>query len=65
MKRYGVCPSACLIRPLQQRAAGLLLWARWAGDIDRLQHGGAAAALGRSTARCSKCGQCHVFSVRT
>ena len=33
--RLSVCP----IRPLQQRAAGLLLWARRAGDIDRLLHG--------------------------
>jgi len=34
-------------------AAGLLLWARRAGDIDRLLHGqsSAAAAL--------ECGQCH------
>jgi len=36
MKRYGVCPAVCPIRPLQQRAAGLLLWARRIGDIDRL-----------------------------
>ena len=26
------CPSVCPIRSLQQRAAGLLLWAQWAGD---------------------------------
>jgi len=31
--RPSVCPS---YRPLQRRAAGLLLWARRAGDIDRL-----------------------------
>jgi len=44
MKRYGVrpsvrlCirPSVCPICPLQQRAAGLLLWARRTGDIDQL-----------------------------
>jgi len=37
MKRYRVRPSVCPIRPLQQRAAGLLLWARWnVGDIERL-----------------------------
>jgi len=36
MKRYGVHPSVCPIRPPQQRAAGLLLWARRTGDIDRL-----------------------------
>ena len=43
MKRYGVRPfvrlSVCPIRPLRQRAAGLLLWARRVGDIDRLLHG--------------------------
>ena len=36
------CPSVCLITLiclLQQRAAGLLLWARPVGDIDRLLHG--------------------------
>jgi len=33
--RLSVCPA----RPLQQRAAGLLLWARRLGDIDRLLHG--------------------------
>jgi len=35
MKRYGISPSACLIR----HAAGLLLWARRVEDIDRLLHG--------------------------
>ena len=41
----SVCPSVCPIyRPLQQRAAGLLLWALQAGDIDRLLHGASAAA---------------------
>jgi len=29
----SVCPSC---QPLQQHAAGLLLWAQWAGHIDRL-----------------------------
>ena len=33
MKRYGVRPSAGLSR---RTAAGLLSWARRAGDIDRL-----------------------------
>jgi len=37
LKRY--CPSVCPIFPLQQRAAGLLLWARRVADIDRLLHG--------------------------
>jgi len=36
---HGVRPSVCHIRLLQQRAAGLLLWARRVGDIDRLLHG--------------------------
>jgi len=48
MKRYGVRPfvrsSVCSIRPLQQSAAGLLLWARPAADIDRLLHGAQQAA---------------------
>ena len=40
---YCVCPPVCIFHlstaaPLQQRAAGLLLGARRAGDIDR-QHG--------------------------
>ena len=39
MKLYGVRLSVCPIRQLLQRTAGLLLWARWAGDIDRLLHG--------------------------
>jgi len=43
MQRYGVCTSVCPIRPLQQRAAGLLLWAPRAGDIDRLLLGASAA----------------------
>jgi len=39
VEQYGVRPSVCPIRPLQQRAEGLLLWARRVGDIDRLLHG--------------------------
>jgi len=51
--RQGLCngtvcirPSVCLFiyRPLQQRAAGLLLWTRRPGDIDRLLHGRRSAA---------------------
>jgi len=61
MKRYGVRLSAYL---LQQRAAGLLLWARRPVDVDRLLHSCAETALGRSTACISKCGQCRAFSVR-
>jgi len=33
MKRYGVRPSVCPVRPVQER---LLLRARRVGDIDRL-----------------------------
>jgi len=59
MKQYGVRPSVrpsvCSIRPLQHRAAGLLLWARRAGVIDRLLQQRRAA---------SECRQCHVVSVR-
>jgi len=57
MKRSGVRPSVrpsvCPIRPLQQRAAGLLLWTRTISDIARLLHG---------RRRGSKCGQCHVVT---
>jgi len=38
--RLSVCP---IYRPLQQRAAGLLLWAPQAGNIDRLLHGASAS----------------------
>jgi len=49
MQRFGVRPpvrlSVCPIyRSLQQRAAGLLLCARRADDIDRLLHGRRSAA---------------------
>jgi len=40
----GVRPFARLIRPPHHAAAGLLLWARRAGDIDRLLHGRRSAA---------------------
>jgi len=33
-----------VIRPLHAAVAGLLLWARWAGDVDRLLHGCRSAA---------------------
>jgi len=56
--RLSVCPA----RPLQQRAAGLLLWARRLGDIDRLLHGRCRSSADRSTARSSRCGQRHVYS---
>jgi len=37
--RPSVRPSVCPIRPPHDAAAGLLLWARRPGDIDRLLHG--------------------------
>jgi len=36
MKRYGVRPSAGLSQRVRRTAAGLLSWARRAGDTDRL-----------------------------
>jgi len=36
----------CPICPLQQRAAGLLLWARWVGDIDRVLHDRHRSSMG-------------------
>jgi len=39
--RPSVCPIVC---PLHSAAAGLLLWAQRAGDIDRLLHGRRSAA---------------------
>jgi len=53
MKRYGtvsVCLSVCPTRRLQQRAAGLLLWARRVGDIDRLLHGLRGSSTGQQHA---------------
>jgi len=35
MEWYGVCPSGWL----QYHVVGLLLWAQWVVDIDRLLHG--------------------------
>jgi len=43
-------------RTLQQHAAGLLLWARRVGNIDRLLLGWRRRSTGRSTARSSKRG---------
>jgi len=51
-------PSVFAILPPHSDAAGLLLWARPLGDIDRLLHGR------RSTAAACECGQGHVVSVR-
>ena len=58
--RQSVCPIS---RTQQRRAAGLLLSAVRAKDIDRQRRApgsSSAAARGRSTALSSKCGQCHV-----
>jgi len=60
----SVRPSVCPIRSLQQLAAGLLLWARQVGDIDRLMHGRRRSRTGRSATRGTICGQCHVYSRR-
>jgi len=78
MKRSSVLPSLCPVCPpsvcpshrstAQRHAAGLLLSARQAGDVDRLLYGAAGAGAQqqrcRSTALCSKCGQCRVDSTR-
>jgi len=34
----SICLSVCPIRPLHSAAAGLLLWAVQAGDVDQLLH---------------------------
>jgi len=52
------CPSVCLSHSSKPTAACLLLWARRAGDIDRLLHGRCSAAAA------GEYGQCHVVSVR-
>jgi len=39
VKLLVVRPSVCLFVAPHDAAAGLLLWARRAGDIDRLLHG--------------------------
>jgi len=40
--RVSVCPSVCLVvRPAHASTANMLLWARQAGDIDRILHAGA------------------------
>ena len=62
--RLCVCPSVSW--PPHAAAAGLLLWARRPGDIDRLLHGrraGGQQQPRRSTAHSSECGQYHVVSI--
>jgi len=58
--RQPVRPSVNLsvshTRPQHAAAAGLLLWARRAKDIDRLLHSWRAAG---------ECGQCHIVCVRS
>ena len=63
----SVCPSVSLSHQsnVQRRAAGLLLSAVRAKDIDRQRRApgsSSAGARGRSTVLSSKCGQCHVDS---
>jgi len=51
----SVCPSVFPIRPLQQPAAGLLLWARQVGHIDRLlQQRRACGGRMRAVPRCER-----------
>jgi len=58
--RLSVRPSVNLsvshTRPQHAAAAGLLLWARRAKDIDRLLHSRRAAG---------ECGQCHIVNKKT
>ena len=58
--RPSVCPSVCFIyRPLHAAAAGSLLWARRAGDIDRQRWPlGAAAANASSVTLSADVGSC-------
>jgi len=40
VRRPSIRPTVCPIRPPHAAAAGLLLWTRRAGDVDRLLPGG-------------------------
>ena len=68
----SICLSVSSIyRPLQQHAAGLLLWAPPAGSIDRCLRSTSAAGttavyilINSSTAVSTKCEQCYVSSHR-
>jgi len=63
MQLSAVRLSVCPIRPPHAAGTGLLTWARRPGVVDRLLHGhpaGGQQQPRRSTARSSKCGQCHV-----
>jgi len=55
--------SVCFICLLHVAAAGLLLWAGGAGDIDPLLPG-AQQQRRRITTCSSECGQCHAVSYR-
>jgi len=57
-----VDPSVCPIWLPHATAAGLLLWAQWAGDIDQLLHGWSFAAASQQRRVVAECGQCHFVS---
>jgi len=48
--RPSVCLSVCLSQLSQTAAAGLLLWARPAGDVDRLLYGAEQCGVLRENA---------------
>ena len=58
--RPSVCLSVCPIRPPHAAAAGLLLWARRLGDIDRLLHGRRSAAAAPQHGAQQQMRVCHV-----
>ena len=61
--RPSCLPLPAFGRHVHAAAAGLLLWARRAGDVDRCMAGGQQQAR-RSTAHSGKCGQYHVVGRR-
>ena len=61
--RPHICPSVASGRRTPLLRVCCLLWVRRLGDTDRLLHGrraGGQQQPRRSTARSSKCGECHV-----
>jgi len=68
-ERHGVRPSVRLSVPARahcskRAAAGLLLWARRAGDIDRLQHQRAAGECGKCHGSSSVVAEHRLFKIR-